>query len=430
MESKKFLKVQIGSTGESKDYDGWQKLTDQAPEVWSERAIKKMPLEELYPRKEEEGEDAYRKRLEDIEAFISDVIDDEEMRDYKFVEYSPDISSEFEKYLSVDILRAEAERRRKRDYNRYSQNDKKVVDGEREHIEEKDALKSKDELLRGEISKAFEMYFSQLAKMGFFDLNGQIPAEIVYPSEYDDYKRGVDVAFWMPIITTNDKDEKVISRQLITFDLTTGILKQERLKELIHGTGCGLTSLQYPSTDSRSRLGPTGDIPNFVVFLPLPRIEDAGQREARYKEILDRISNVEHPREEIHDRSKLEEFLDSMSRGEMPSREIQDLINFEIAAQAAMFSQRYGYDEIRLSELEQTPEVSKRLAYVRRWEKFFDDTRVFFGGRISAEARKGGVGQLITRNSEIKAFLTELVKFVNASQSTLTVNSYSASPDD
>ena len=388
-----------------------------------------MPLEELYPRKEEEGEDAYRKRLEDIEAFISDVIDEEEMRDYKFVEYSPDISSEFEKYLSVDILRAEAERRRRRDYNRYSENDKKDVDRKRKAIEESDASKSKDELLRGEISKAFEMYFSQLAKMGFFDLNGQIPAEIVYPSEYDDYKRGVDDAFWMPIITTNGKGEKVISKKIITFDLTTGILKQERLKELIYGAGCGLTSLQYPSTDSRS-LGPTGDIPNFVVFLPLPRIKDAGQREARYKEILDRISNVEHPREEIPDRSKLEEFLDSMSRGEMPSREIQDLINFEIAAQAAVFSQRYGYEEIRLSELDQTPGASKRLAYVRRWKEFFDDMKVFFAGRISYQTGKDDVNQLISRNSEIKAFLSELVKFVNASRNTLTVNSYLASPDD
>ena len=431
MASKEFLKVEADSAGESNSDNGWQELAGQAREVWSEEAIKKLPLEELYPQKDGESKDDYQKRLENIDALTSEEPDEGEPQNYKFVEYSPDISSEFEKFLSVDILQKEADDRKERDYNtRYSDEDKRAVDRKRKVIEESDAGKRADELSRDKISKAFELYFGQLPKMGFFDLDGQDPAKTVYPSEYDDYERGADDAVEMPIVTRDGRGEKKVSRKLIAFDLTTGSLKQERLKELVHGAGCGLTSLQYPSTDSRSRLGPTGDIPNFVIFLPFPRIKDAGQREARYEETLDRISNVEHPREEIPDRSTLEEFLDSMSRGEMPSREIQDLINFEIAAQAAVFSQRYGYDEIRLSKLNQTPGVLKRLAHVRRRKEFFDDLRVFFGGRISAEARKGDVGQLVTHNSEIGTFLSELVNFVNASQNTLTVNSYSASPDD
>ena len=484
MKDKEFLKIETeASTDENGNINGWQELADQAPEYWSEMAMKKLTPEELYPQNKElypqnkDGEESnqeYEKRLADINALTSDEYDEypseieeqypdgypygkivyergnsesgydytygndsEAEHGYKFVEHAPDVSSEFEKHLNINALRTAEVKRRRRDYNnRYSKDHKRDVDRQREVIEESNARKTEEQLLRDEISKDFELFFSQLPKLGFFNLDGQPPAEIIYPSEYDDDKRGIDDAAKIPIIVSDKNGGQKISRQLITFDLTTGRLKEDRLKELIHGSGCGLTDFQYPSDESGNRLSPANGVPNFIIYLPLPQIHDdnpreqKAQRKARYEKILEGISETGYPPEKYPDKSGLEEFFDSMRRGELPSQEIQDLINFQIATQAAIFSKRYEYDEKRLSEINQNDAVSKKLEYATEKKKFFDDMRKYFGGRISSEARKDDMRSLVARNDDIYKFLSEIAKFIKASEDTLTANSYSASPDN
>ena len=390
MKDKEFLKIENEANADEDDNaNSWQKSSDQAPEHWSGQAIQEPPMEE-------------------------------------FMEYSPNVDSELEKYLSIDVLRAEEEKRRRRDYSLYNIEHKKDVDKQRRKIEESNAVKTEEQLLRYEISKAFELYFSQLPKLGFFDLNEQPPAEIIYPSEYDDDKKGIDDAAIIPIEIENNTGEVEITRLLITFDLTTGLSKEERLEDLIHGDKRGFTDFEYPSAESGVPLRAENKVPNFVIYLPLPQINNQDQATARYRKIVEGLNNPSQPPEEIPNKSRLEEFLDSMSRGELPSQEIQDLFNYQISKLANLYRRRWNYEVIRLSDLNQN---SVWLEEAKKNRDFFSNIGMYFDERISGNNRRERINYLRARNPLIFDLFDAVTDFLRNSEKDLTISSYSASPD-
>ena len=385
-----FIKVETKTkTDENGNENGWQELSDQAPEYQPEKAAQDLSTE-------------------------------------AHAEQSSNPNPESEKYLSINVLRAADEKRRRRDYNRYNIDHQRDVDRQRRKIEESNMSKSEEQSLRDDINKAFELYFSQLPKTGFFDLDGQPPAEIIYPSEYDDYEKGVDDAAIIPVIMEDDDDEQRIMKLPITFDLTTGLSKEERMEDLIHGDKRGFTDCKYPSAESGVPIRAIDGIPNFIVFLPMPQIDDHDQRIARYKKILDGLNEPGESLEDISDKSRLEEFLDSMSRGELPSQEIQDLFNYQISKLANLYRRRWNYEVKRLSSINQD---NAWLNRAKRNRDFFGNIGVYFDERMSGENRRERLDYLRARNPSVFEFFDAITDFLRDSEKDLTVSSYSASPD-
>ena len=464
MEGKGFNKIETKANADKNgNAKNWQELSDQPPEYWSEEAMKKKSLEELYHRNDGESPQDYKKRLDDIESVTSDEYDEEipsEIKSqypdgeypygrrvyekgkfengetytygassdgYKFIEHRSDVDSSFKKILNVNVLLADENRRRGRDYNRYDAASRKDVDKQRRKIEESNATKTEEQLLRDKVNKAFELYFSQLPKLGFFDLDGQPPAENIYPSESDDYKNGTDAAAIIPIRIENNKGEEETIRQPVTFDLTTGLSKEERLENLIHGDKRGFTELQYPSAESGVRLQAMRGVPNFIIYLPMPQAGNSDQSKAKHKEILDGLSGAGRSLEEVPNKSRLEEFLDSASREELPSREIQDLFNWQISKLANLYRRRWNYEVKRLSELGQD---GMELSIAKENRDLFGDIGVYFDERISGDNRRKRIDYLRARNPSVFDFFDAVTDFLRESETDLTATSYSASPDN
>lgn len=282
-------------------------------EYWSNEALEEKPVEQLYPQLEDEPAEEYERRIGEIAAIMADddstpltdkdgeavsISDDATKKrisktigaapfrhilDPKLAHKDEDVS--LHGLEAQNIREEKAEKYRKVVSNmttapvdfigvegfdeRRIAKDQRYVEAKELELASRKTFMSDDER---EIEKQAEdrektieaLLFPMIINYGLFDDSDGRRGRVMYPSRYDDFRHGVDVALSMPVFYESKDGKTIRDTEMISLDCTTTESLKGVLRKLNHTSNDGNTELSYAKDEAGDPTS-VGKIPNFTI---------------------------------------------------------------------------------------------------------------------------------------------------------------------